>query len=122
MQNGGGLLSPSFCILHPSFCIWTGGRVFPLAGKEFPATADELVEAIHDALAQVLTLSNNGSATTAEAESFPAVKKLKINLNNAQISASEPPPKPKPTGKREPGIRVDQLEVSGKPVKYEQNK
>ncbi len=96
--------------------------MFPLAGKEFPATADELVEAIHDALAQVLTLSTNGSAVTAEGGKFPAVKKLRINLNNAQVSASEPPPKPKPTGKREPGIRVDQLEVSGKPVKYEQNK
>src|SRR5438105_245192 len=113
-------LHSAFCIHHSAF--GPEDFVFPLAGKDFPATSDELVEAIHDALAQVLTLSNNGSAVTAEGGKFPDVKKLKINLNNARVSASEPPPKPRPTGKREPGIRVDQLEVSGKPVKYEQNK
>jgi len=94
--------------------------VFPLAGKDFPENAAELTDAINDALAQVLTLAN-GSAVTADGGKFPSVKKLKINLNNAQVSAAEPPPKPKPTGKREKGITVDQLEVVGKPIKYEQN-
>jgi hypothetical protein len=95
--------------------------VFPLAGKEFPRSADELVEAIQNALGKVLTLAKK-DAVTAEGGKYPSIKKLKVNLNNATVSAAEPPPKPKPTGKREPGITVDQLEVTGKPVKYEQNK
>jgi hypothetical protein len=95
--------------------------VFPLAGKDFPEDADELAEAINDALAQVLTLSK-GSAASAEGGKFPSIKKLRINLTNAAVSAAEPPPKPRPTGKRERGITVDHLEVVGKPIKYEQNK
>jgi hypothetical protein len=96
--------------------------VFPLAGKSFPTSSDELAEAINGALAEVLTLDGKGKAVSAEGGKFPSIKKLKINLNNAAVSATEPPPKPKPTGKREPGIAVDQLEVVGKPIKYEQNK
>lgn len=96
--------------------------MFPLAGKRFPSSTEELVEAINEALAQVLTLSLPGTAVTAEGGKFPSIKKLKINLNNAQVSATEPPPKPTPVGKRQSGISVDQLEVIGKPIKYEQNK
>jgi len=95
--------------------------VFPLAGKSFPTSSDELAEAINGALAEVLTLDDD-DAVSAEGGKFPSIKKLKINLNNASVSAAEPPPKPKPTGKREPGVQVDQLEVVGKPIRYEQNK
>jgi hypothetical protein len=95
--------------------------VFPLAGKEFPHSADELVEAIQNALGQVLTLARKDTVT-AEGGTYPSIKKLQVNLNNATVSAAEPPPKPKPTGKRQPGITVGQLEVTGKPIKYEQNK
>lgn len=96
--------------------------MFPLAGKGFPESADALAESIREALAQVLTLPKGDGAVTAEGGKYPSIKKLKINLDNAALSAKEPPPKPKATGKREPGIAVDQLEVSGKPIKYEQNK
>lgn len=95
--------------------------MFPLAGKEFPQSADELAAAIGEALRQVLTLPNKDAAVTAEGK-FPSIKKLKVNLNNAEVSATRPPPKPQPTGKRQKGIEVDQLEVSGKPIKYEKNK
>jgi hypothetical protein len=121
MQNGEAIV---LFILHSSFCIlhFSGGHVFPLAGKDFPESADELVAAIADALAQVLTLPKKDSAVTAEGGKFPSIKKLKINLNNAEVSAAEPPPKPMPTGKRQRGLQVDQLEVIGKPINYEQNK
>ena len=95
--------------------------MFPLAGKAFPTSADELAEAISGALGQVLTLAKKDGAVSAEGGKYPSIKKLKINLNNAAVSATEPPPKPKPTGKREDGISVDQLEIVGKPIKYEQN-
>lgn len=96
--------------------------MFPLAGKAFPESADELTDAVEKALAQVVTLPKGNGTVTAEGGNYPSIRKLKINLDNASVSAKEPPPKPKPTGKREPGIEVDQLEVSGKPIRYEQNK
>ena len=96
--------------------------MFPLAGKSFPTSAEELAEAIRGALGQLLTLAKKDGAVSAEGGKFPSIKKLKINLNNAAVSAAQPPPKPKPIGKREEGISVDQLEVVGKPIQYEQNK
>lgn len=96
--------------------------MFPLTGKSFPDSTDALVTAIEGALAQVLTLPKRDSVVTAEGGKFPGVRKLKINLSGATVSAAEPPPKPRATGKREPGIAVEQLEVVGQPIKYEQNK
>ena len=96
--------------------------MFPLAGNNFPGSSDELAESIQDALAEVLTLSRKDRAVSAEGGKYPSIKKLKINLNNAVVSATDPPPKPEATGKRTKGIEVDQLEVTGKPIKYEQNK
>ena len=96
--------------------------MFPLAGKDFPTSSEELVTGISEALAEVLTLPELGRAVTVSGGPFPHVKQLKINLDGASVNVKEPPPKPKPVGKREPGIEVDQLEVSGHPVKYEQSK
>jgi hypothetical protein len=96
--------------------------VFPLAGKDFPTSSEELVTGIREALAEVLTLPKKESAVAVSGGSFPHVKQLKINLDGASVDVKEPPPKPKPVGKREPGIEVDQFEVSGHPVKYEQSK
>lgn len=96
--------------------------MFPLTGKNFPDSAESLAAAIQGALAEVLTLPKKDSAVSAEGGKFPKVKRLTINLTNAVVSAAEPPPKPKPTGKREPGVEVEQLEVVGQPIKYEQNK
>ena len=96
--------------------------MFPLAGKNFPDSGETLASAISGALAQVLTMPTKNSAVAVEGGKFPKVKKLSIDLSGASVSAAEPPPKPKATGKREPGIEVDQLEVLGQPIKYEQNK
>ena len=96
--------------------------MFPLAGNDFPESADDLASAITEALAQVLTLSKKDAAVTAEGGKYPSIRKLRVNLNNAQVSATEPPPKPQPTGKRQKGIEVEQLEVTGKPIKYENNR
>src|SRR4030095_8544542 len=97
------------------------GHVFPLAGKDFPESADELAEAIHGALGQVLELPKNNVAVTAEG-TFPSIRMLRINLNGASVSATGPPPKPQETRKREPGGAGQQLKVTGKPIRYEKNK
>lgn len=96
--------------------------MFPLAGKTFPQSADELARSIRDALAEVLTLPGKQSPVTIDAPGYPTVKRLVVNLDGATVKSAEPPPKPTPTGKREPGVRVGQLEVSGRPIRYEKSK
>jgi hypothetical protein len=96
--------------------------VFPLAGKTYPQSADELTNSIQSALAEVLTFPKKVTPVTVDAPKYPAVKSLKVDLSGATVSAKEPPPQPKPTGKREPGIQVDQLEVTGRPIQYENGK
>jgi len=96
--------------------------MFPLAGKAFPTSGEALSKAISDALGDVFTLPKKDKTVTVSGGDYPAIKKLTIDLDGATVSATEPPPKPKPTGKREEGITVDQLEVSGHPLRYENSK
>ena len=96
--------------------------MFPLAGKAFPRNADELTVAIHDALTEVLSLPKKLTPVIVDAPKYPAVKRLKVELNGATVSATEPPPKPKPAGKRQPGLHVDELEIIGRPIRYEASK
>jgi hypothetical protein len=96
--------------------------MFPLAGKNFPSSSDELATSIQDALAEVFTMPTKKNGVTVDGAKFPQLKTVRINLSGATISAREPPPKPKPTGKRQPGVRVAKLEVIGQPIQYEQTK
>lgn len=97
--------------------------MFPLAGKDFPSSADELAVAIQDALTDVFELpGRNGTGVNVTGPKFPALKTVRINLNGATVSATEPPPKPKPTGKRQPGPHVDKLEITAQPIQYENTK
>src|SRR4030081_619014 len=96
--------------------------MFPLSGTDFPGTSEELARSIRDALADVLTLPGNNSTVTAEGGKYPVVEKLTVNLSGAIVSATVPPPKCEPTGNREPGIDVGQLEVLGHPITYGTNK
>ena len=95
--------------------------MFPLAGKNFPQHADELADSIRDALSEVISLPKPDAAVKIDGNGFPRLKQVRVNLTGAQISAKEPPPKPMPTGKRLPGVRVGNLEVVGKPIRYEKN-
>src|SRR4051812_30898828 len=95
--------------------------MFPLAGKKFPASADELADAITAALGDVFTLKGD-DAVKFDGGKFPAIKSVSIDLDGATVSANKPPPKPIGTGKREPGPRVDKFGLSAQPIKYEQAK
>ena len=92
--------------------------MFPLAGKQFPKSAEELATAIEDALTAVFTLEE-GTGVSVEGGKYPAIKKVTIDLDGASVSAKKPPPKPEGVGKREEGVTVDRLEVSGRPIRYE---
>lgn len=96
--------------------------MFPLAGKSYPASSEELGRAIEGALAEVFTLAKSGQAVKVSGDDFPALKKLTINLDGAQVNATEPPDKPLAKGKRTEGIQVSQFEFSGHPIRYENSK
>lgn len=96
--------------------------MFPLAGKKFPGSSDELAASIHDALATVLSLPNNSSTVAAKGDRFPHIATLEVNLDGASVIGKAPPPKPIPSGKRQPGIEVERLDVSAQPIKYEKSK
>ena len=95
--------------------------MFPLAGKSFPTSADELADAITAALRDVFTLKDNNAVNLAGGK-FPAIKTVTINLDGSTVSANKPPAKPLGTGKRTPGPRVDTLTLSAQPIQYEQAK
>jgi hypothetical protein len=57
-----------------------------------------------------------------EGGKYPAIKAVNIVLDDATVSASKPPPKPIGTGKRQPGPRVEKLNLSAQPIHYEQAK
>lgn len=95
--------------------------MFPLAGKEFPTSNEELASAIETALGEVMSLPSKGGVDISGGK-FPSIKTVKINLDGAKVNATEPPPKPVAVGKRKPGVKVDKLEVSAQPIQYEQAK
>lgn len=96
--------------------------MFPLAGKAFPTNAEELETSIRSALDEVLTFPKKGTPVEIDAPKYPTIKRLKVDLSDAKVSVKEPPPQPKPSGKRQTGIEVDQLDVQGHPVQYESSK
>ena len=98
--------------------------MFPLTTKNFPTTGDDLAAAINDALAEVFDVRNRaGAVSVGGSGKFPTIKTVTIDLDGAQVSATKPPPKPIGTGKkREPGPRVDKLELSAQPIQYEKAK
>ncbi len=93
--------------------------MFPLAGKDFPKSADDLAAAIEAALADVFSLPGKKAAVTASGGTYPALKAVKVNLDGATVTATEPPPKPLSVGKRHPGVTVEKLDVSARPVEYQ---
>ena len=81
--------------------------MFPLAGKDFPTSSEELSNAIQDAISELFKLKKGSGVTVDGGEQFPHVKQIKIDLDGAKVSATEAPPKPLGVGKRKPGIAVD---------------
>lgn len=96
--------------------------MFPLAGKAFPTDAGALASAIEEALREVFALPKGASPVTAKGGTYPDIKHVKVDLDGAKVSATEPPPKPLGTGKRQPGVTVGEFELTARPIRYEQAK
>jgi hypothetical protein len=98
--------------------------MFPLSGKKFPTSSEELDEAITAALTDVFTVDGDEADVVIieGGGKFPALKTVTIDLDGASVTARKPPPKPIGTGKRQPGPKVDKLQLSAAPIRYEQAK
>jgi hypothetical protein len=91
--------------------------MFPLAGKSFPTSPEELANAIKEALADVIELPSKRDPVTLEGGKWPNLKHVKVDLSGATIDPTKPPPAPpKAKGKRQPGVSVDQLDFIGQPI------
>jgi len=93
--------------------------MFPLAGKTFPGSAEELESAINEALAEYFDATDEQSVASVSGE-FPKLKSVMIDLDDAEIRTSKTPPKPKPGGKRQRGPTVQKFDLSAQPIRYEQ--
>jgi hypothetical protein len=97
--------------------------MFPLSGKKFPTSTEELDESLTTALTDVFTPDGDeGEVVSIDGGKFPSLKSVTIDLDGATVSAKKPPPKPLGTGKRQPGPSVAKLELSASPIQYEQAK
>jgi len=97
--------------------------MFPLSGKKFPTSTDELKDSITAALTDVFTPDGDEEeVVTIDGGKFPALKSVSINLDGATVSTNKPPPKPIGTGKRQPGPSVTKLDLTASPIQYEQAK
>jgi hypothetical protein len=93
--------------------------MFPLAGKDYPTSSQALADSIQEALGDVLTFAQNARPVIIDGGDFPALESVRVDLSNATISTDSPPPPPKPMGDRQSGPTVKQLNVIGKPVRYQ---
>ena len=92
----------------------------PLAGSSFPRSADELAAAVAAALAGVLALDGGRAPVTVAGGTYPAVATVSVNVDGAAVPAGSRPPDLSAVGPREPGVTVGRLDVSGRPLRYEQ--
>ena len=97
--------------------------MFPLAGKTFPTSPQELADGIREALAEVIALPKVGDPVRVEGGQWPKLKHVTVDLSGASIDPTQPAlAPPKPEGKREPGVSVDQLDIIGKPINVAESK
>lgn len=96
--------------------------MFPLAGKGFPESTDELANAIREALSKYLIFPRNNSIVTAEGGTWPDIRRARVDLSGARVNGEQLPMPPRPEAKRLPGISVSQLEVVGQPIYFQNSR
>ena len=88
--------------------------MFPLLSKTFPPDAEALRAALEESLRRVLTPAR--PMVTVEEKSYPALAAIRVSLDGAN-AGERPPPRPAPpVGPVEPGLRVANFEISGRPI------
>jgi hypothetical protein len=88
--------------------------MFPLTSKNFPPNAGTLRDELEESLRRVVRPA--GPMVTVEEKRYPELAAIRISLDGAH-AADRPPPRPAlPMGPVEPALRVEQFEVSGRPI------
>lgn len=92
--------------------------MFPLQTKSLPPDAPALREQLEQSLRQILQ-PPNGKMVTVEDRSYPDLNAIRISLDHA-VAGDRPPPRPTAAnGPAEPALRVEHLEISGRPVRVQ---
>jgi hypothetical protein len=94
--------------------------MFPLSGKTFPTSNQELIQAMQGALAQLLELPAGRSPVVIRGGAFPAIAEVTIDLSGARLRDAVAPARAASQGK--PGITVGRLEVIARPIYYQQSR
>jgi hypothetical protein len=99
-----------------------GENMFPLNGSTYPTSANELTRRIQETLAEIFAFANAAKVVKVESAAWPTIERLTLDLSGTRVKVSQPPPKPEPEGAREPGVRINQLNVTGNGIQYQQSK
>ncbi len=88
--------------------------MFPLPDKFFPADAEALRAALEESLRRFVRPA--GPMVTVEDGGYPMLAAIRVSLDDAN-AGDRPPPRPlPPEGPVEPGLRVENFEISGRPL------
>lgn len=89
--------------------------MFPLSTKEFPASADQLTEALNASLERIFVLT--APPVSVRGGEYPAIDQLSISLDGARVRANLT----KPVVARDettPALRVQEFTISGRGVSF----
>lgn len=95
--------------------------MFPLSGTSYPRSNDELSSSIRNSLAEVFQLPAGSAVVRIEGGTWPMLGRVVVDLSGAVVKVAELPPRPIPQEPREPGVTVSELEIFGRPVRYERS-
>jgi hypothetical protein len=88
--------------------------VFPLPTNSLPPNAEALREALEESLRRVVRPV--GPMVTVEDKQYPELAAIRVSLDGAD-AGERPPPRPAPpVGAVEPGLWVENFEISGRPI------
>ena len=91
--------------------------MFLLPNKIFPSNAAALRDALEGGLRRMVRPA--GQMVTVEEKQYPELAAIRVSLDNADAS-DRPPPRPAaPVGTVEPGLRVENFAISGRPVRVQ---
>ena len=95
--------------------------MFPLAGKDFPTGTEQLKRAVAGVLAEALSFTDKRELVSAAGGAYPNIERVRIDLSGGTVNLAKLPPRPRPVGKRDPGVKIGELEVLGQPIRIEKS-
>ena len=89
---------------------------FPLAAEGLPSSRDQLAQALTDGLSRHIKLADDTQAIVAEGEAYPSLRKLQVDLTNAQIDTGHKPAKLQKRERPAPGVRAEEFAFRAEPL------